>query len=61
MQILIRNNAFFLANLQISVFGLGQLGSLRICYLQINHCKVAVLKDWHSSDICKFAIAEWAN
>jgi hypothetical protein len=39
--------AFFLAN-------------LRICGSRINHYKFADLKfsDWHTSEICRFAIAE---
>ncbi len=63
MRIWIRNIAFF--SLQICGFaicGLGHRG-LRICSLGINYYKFVDLRfaNWHTSEICGFAIAKWAH
>jgi hypothetical protein len=53
-------------SLQICIFaicGLGQQGNLWFCYLRINHYKFSDLRfaDWHTSEMCRFALAELAQ
>jgi hypothetical protein len=58
MRIWIRNTACFLANLHTCQCGLGQ-GNLWFCDLH----KFSDLRfaDWHTSEMCRFALAELAQ
>jgi hypothetical protein len=51
---------FFLQICGFAICGQGHLGNMRICDLQINYSKFEDLRfaDWHTSEICGFAIAE---
>jgi hypothetical protein len=55
-----QKHCFFPAICRFAICGLGDQRNLRICDLQINHCKFADLRfaDWHTSEIYGFAIAE---
>ncbi len=62
MQIWIRN-ILSLHIYGVAICGLRHQGNLRICDLRINDYKLADFRfpDWHTSEICRFAIAEWVQ